>query len=266
VLSPLQQFAERHFVAVVFAVFGAMNADPWPFILGYIAFGVAIDIWFARAAAPIQADRPRGGHAIGSRLRQIGFRTFFLGYMAAAGLILLTTITLATNHSGLLAAIGPAVYDLASPFIALLRNHYQDLLAHGFSERANVVAINYAALFLLFYAGLGFWLARFGYTRAASAPNDMGRQRQRSSGALWGALLLLFLTLAIIHFMTWADIDYGDHHVRYRRRYFTLNLNVAKYDYFFWSLAFMQGVFTLTFPLLLLFARLAPRSALPQSH
>jgi hypothetical protein len=263
VLSRLQQLAERYFVAIVFAVFGVANAQPWPFVLGFIAFGAAFDIWFAKSeAAP--SHRPRSGETADASPRRSRLIPFLLGYIAVAFFIHFGAATLGANHPALLATLGPAVYDLASPFIALLRNHYQDLVAHGLLERANMVALIYAGLFLLFYSGMAFGLGKVAYTKAR-APRGGADSRQHNRGLLKGALFLLLLVVAGTYLMTWASIDYSDRpHAHYRRRHILdLNLNLAEYDSFFLMLAFMQGVLIFALPFLLWLARLMPRSALP---
>lgn len=267
VLSRLQQLAERYYVAIVFAIFGVANADPWPFVLGFIAFGAAFDIWFAKVRAAAESDHLVGGQLANALPRRSGLIPFFLGYIVIGFLIHVVAIVLQANHPALLATLGPAVYDLASPFIALLRNHYQDLVAHGLLERANMVALIYAGLFLLFYSGLAFGLGKVTYTKVRNAPRGRAVSKGLDGGALRGAFLLLFLVLVIIYFTTWVNIDYSDRpHAHYRRRHFVdMNLNLAEYDAFFLALAVMQDLLVFALPFILWLARLMPRSALPRS-
>ena len=266
-LSRLQQLGERYFVAMVFAVFGVANADPWPFVLGFIAFGAAFDIWFAKAGAAASDDRPMGGQMANASPRRSRLIPFFVIYIAVAFFIHVLATVLRTNHPALLAMLGPAVYDLASPFIALLRSHYPDLVAHGLSQRANMVALIYAGLFLLFYSVLAFGLGKVAYTKARNAPHGKAESKRQNRDALKGAFLLLLLVLGIVYLMTWANIDYSDRpHPHYRRRhYLDMNLNLAEYDSFFLMLTFMQGLLVFALPFLLWLARLMPRSALPPS-
>jgi hypothetical protein len=128
-----------------------------------------------------------------------------------------------------------------------------------------MIALIYAGLFLLFYSGLGFALGKVAYSNARSLPRGGAEAERANHGALKGAFLILVIVLGVIHFMTWANIDYSDRpHAHYRRRHLLdLNLNLADYDSFFLALAFMQCVLVFALPFLLYLARLMPRAALP---
>jgi hypothetical protein len=244
-------------VAVVFAVIGAANADPWPFVLGFIGFGAAVDIWFARAG---MAARPGEGQSVDQPRRRGRATSLLIGYLAALGALYIIVTILAINHPTTLAAVGPIAYSIASPFVALLRNHYQDLVEHGLTDRANAIAVNYAGQFLMFYSVLGLLLGKVGHTKASRTARAAVKPGAPNSSLSWGqSLLLVFVLVALFHFMTWADIDYHDHY--YRRRH--INMNLAESDSFILYLAFSQVTFLVLLPLLLAVARLLPRAALP---
>jgi hypothetical protein len=249
VAALLAGIVDRYVITLLFTFLGYLNAQAWPFLLPFVAFGAAIDIWFVQPRAteayelkPYQLLTDDEKRLVDARYKKL--LPLAIGCPALGMAFLLTTTVLEHKSPQVLGAIGPTIYDLTSPFIALLRNHHQDLLARGFPDRAHLVAVNYGGLYLLFYIGLGFWLGKI---RNAGVLNDLHLDHSKRPKLAYIFCFVLFIVLLLfaLHIIVWVNIDYND--VRFGRR--RLNLNVAKYDQFFWGLALLQGLFGLSLPL-----------------
>jgi hypothetical protein len=259
VLAWLGQIADRYVITLLFTFLGYLNAQSWPFLLPFVAFGAAIDIWLVQPSPavgyelkPYQLLTDEEKRLVSARYKKL--LPLAIGCPALGMVFLLTTTVLEHKTPQVLAAIAPTIYDLTSPFIALLRNHYQDLLARGFPDRANLVAVNYGGVFLLFYVGLGFWLAKI---RNAGVPSDLhlDYSKRTKLAYIFSFVLFIILLLFALYIIVWVNIDYNGE--GFGRRH--LNKNIAKYDSFFWYLAFLQGSFGFFLPLLYGVVRITPR-------
>jgi hypothetical protein len=247
----LGRIADRYFITLVFAILGLVNAESWPYLIPFVAFGVVLDVQVVRPRAIVPYEMLSAEEVGAIKARWMRLIPLALGLPLACVAFLLTTNALETKAPDLLRSIGPMAYSLASPFIALLRNHYLDLLEHARPDRANVVAVTYAGLFLLFYCGLGFWLAKLRNTGTFDHPRTATSSTKQKIA--FGFCLILFpvVLLFALHVVSTIDIDYLDE--RFGRRH--INTNVAKYDSFFWRLAFMQGMFGILVPVQHVFIR-----------
>lgn len=243
----------RYAITGLYACLGVLNAQSWPYLLVFVAFGAAVDIWLVKpgVAQPPKAfelltdEERRREHAKWYRLFP-----YIIGLPLLGMAVLLAIRVIAQRNPDFLVAMGPALYELTSPFINLLRVHYQDLLAHGLPDRAGIVAANYAWMFLLFYLGLGPWLAAIKNLALGNHPRRHQALKGRLSIWLTSPILVLVL-LFIVWMTTWASIDYTDEN--FRRRH--INLNVAKYDLFFWDVGFGLAAFAAIVPTFYMFLR-----------
>jgi hypothetical protein len=258
VAARLGKIIDRYAITLLFTFLGLLNAQSWPFLLPFVAFGAAIDIWLVRPSSaeavelkPAQLTTDEERRRVNDRFKKLYPLAIGCSILGVAFLLITTILE---KKPQLLGAIAPTIYSLASPFIALLRNHYQDLLAHGFPDRAHLVAVNYAGLYLLFYVGLGLWLAKI---RSAGLPKHLALEysKRPKLGYILCLVLLVFLLLGALHFIDWVDINYNDE--RFGRRH--QNTNIARYDSLFWGLAFFQGAFGFFLPALYSLIRSTPR-------
>jgi len=257
VLSRLGHIADRYFITLTFILLGWINAQSWPYLLVFIALGLAIDIRFVQPGTIIPFELLTADEIAIAKARWKKLIPLVIGLPSACVILLVTLHTLEAESPELLHSIGPTVYVVASPWIALLRHHYQDLMSHSLLDRANVVAVTYAGLFLLFYPALGFWMAKVRSIGAFDHPRTVVSTKQKLM-AIPLLIMFPFLMWFAIHIITGVDIDYFDE--SFRRRH--INTNVAKYDSFFWDMAFMQAALSIMFPL----AHMILRSTLIKFH
>lgn len=249
-LARVGGFIHRYAITGVYTCLGLLNAQSWPYLLVFIAFGAAIDIWLVKPSVPqrpkafelLTEEELRREHAKWYKLLP-----YIIGLPLLGLALLLTLRAIAQRNPDFLVGIGPMFYEFTSPFINLLRVHYQDLLAHGLPERAAVVAANYSGMFVLFYLGLGPWLAAIKNMRLGKHPRRDPPQGLKVRLALLVMppvmVLLIWFT---IYVTTWMGIDYMDE--EFRRRH--INQNVAKYDAFFWEVGIHLGAFAAFVPVL----------------
>jgi hypothetical protein len=251
VFSRLGRIADRYVITLTFAVLGCVNAQSWPYLAAFIAFGVLLDVRIVRPRAIVPYEMLSAEEIRAAKARWKGLIPLAVGLPLACLTFLLTTNALEAKAPELLQSMGPTAYSLASPFIGLLRNHYQDLLAHALPDRANVVAVTYTGLFLLFYCSLGFWLAKL--RNIGAFDNLRTKTSSVKQKMAIGFCLVLFPILLVfsVYVLSGIDIDYLDE--SFGRRH--INTNVAKYDSFFWHLAFMQGTFGMLVPVQHVFIR-----------
>lgn len=249
--SRLGHIADRYFITLVFAVLGWVNAESWPHLLVFVVFGVVLDVKLVRPQAIIPYEMLTDEQQKAVKARWKDLIPLAVGLPLACATFLVTTNVLEAKAPDLLRPIGPMVYSFASPYIALLRNHYQDLLAHSLPDRANVVAVTYAGLFVLFYCGLGFWLVKFRNIGVIDNPRTKIYSIKEKIAISSCLIVVPVVLLFGLHVVSGIDIDYLDEN--FRRRH--INTNVAKYDSFFWDLAFIQGMFGILLPMLHVFVR-----------
>lgn len=248
-------FVDRFAITGLYAGLGLLNAQSWPYLLVFISFGAAVDIWLVE---PFRSQPPKAFELLTPEELQRehakwhSLLPYVIGLPLLGISLLLALRLLAQRNPDLLVAIGPAVYGLTSPFISLSRLHYQDLIAHGLPERAAVVAVNYAGMFCLFYLALGPWLAAMRNMGLGSHPWRNPPRDLKTRVSLWIAPPALILgVLFILWVTTWMSIDFADED--FGRRH--INRNVAKYDSFFWELAFCLVGFATLVPMLYVMIR-----------
>lgn len=256
-LARVGGFIHRYAITGLYTCLGLLNAQSWPYLLVFIAFGAAIDIWLVKPSVPqppkafelLTEEELRREHAKCYKLLPL-----FFGFQLLGIVFLFTIGAISRESPAALVTIGPNIYELTAPFTSLLRNHYQDLVAHDLAERAAVVAVTYAGTFGIFYIGLGVWLAAIRNMALGWHPRARGYSKWQKLNLAFMLLLFPTLVLFLIYLTTWADIDYVDE--TFGRRH--INLNIAKYDDFFWHLAVSLGCIGLFAPVLYLFLRTAP--------
>ena len=252
-LSRLGHIADRCFITLVFTLLGWVNAESWPFLLAFIAFGAAIDLWLVRPRPIVPYEALSDQERQAARARWNKLLPIVIGCHIVALIIFVVTAGLMRKSPETIEWVGPVLYRWTSPFIALLRNHYTDLTSHSLPYRASLVAFVYAQLFPCFYAALAIWLAQLRNIGAFDHPRTQYDKRWKKKLALSGLFLLILLTLPfVLYYTTGKYIDYDDHEWRGRH----ININLAEYNYFFFDLAFLLGCLGVFIPLLHLLMRL----------
>ena len=236
-LSRLGHIADRYFITLVYAILGWANAESWPYLLVFVAFGAAIDVWLVKPNAMFPGELLTAAEITTAKAKWNRTIPIVIGVPLIGISILVAMRTLGTHAPEDVTTIGPAIYGLASPYIALLRHHYQDLLAHDLLDRAQLVAVNYTGLFLLFYVGLGLWLATLRNIGAFDYMRISGYSLKQKIAVAFLLVIAPVMFVVTLYLTTSIDIDYHDENFRGRH----INTNVAKYDSFFWDLAFLLG-------------------------
>jgi hypothetical protein len=256
VLARLCRLADRYFITLVFTVLGWANAESWPYLLAFVAFGAVLDIYLVKPRPIIPQEMLSSEEKSAARARWIWLLPVVIGCHIAALIILIVTAGLMRESPETIEDIGPILYQWGSPFSALLRNHHTDLTSHGLPDRANLVALVYSQLFLLFYGALGIWLVQVRNIGALDHPRSQ-HEKPRRHKLLWIAMIALILPAVLLfalYHATWVDIDYGDHKLRRRH----INTNLADYNVFFFNLAFLLGALGMFIPVLHLAIRMTP--------
>lgn len=244
--SAVGRAIEKFLTTLFFLLFGMLNAQSWAYLPVFGALGAIIDL------APLYLASGRDlSHRISTGGYQQGWRQLAYGAVTFAVLglaIIWTSTALSSSDSSLIDTMGRGAHSMAAPFIAILRDHYGDLAASGFVGRANLVALVYVALFLLFYITLAFVLFVTRY-RFPSGIIIYDAENSGPSQEKWKAIVVILILgtglLIAVGFTTFMQIDYADDALGRRH----INTNLSKYNSFFYDLLFFLGASAFLLPI-----------------
>jgi hypothetical protein len=249
-LDALIRATDRHIVAIVFFSLGLLNAPSWPYLAGFLAVGMAIDVAAPKLLSSPAANRdsPEYNPALAYKA---GWRWLFC--LAVAFLVLdygivIAATTLSASSPELIDAMGRQAFAIASPLSALLRSHYETLLGDGYVARASLVAVADAGQFIVFYATLAmaFSINRCRFADGTILRKKEGIEARKAKPWAMPVLVVLFCILLsfALYSVTFPQIDYSDENFRSRH----MNLNLRDHNKFFYDLASFLSFLCLMLP------------------
>jgi hypothetical protein len=146
---PLSDWKPSLFLTIVFSSFGLVNASSWQVFVVFVLFGGALDFFKMRIG-----QRCPMSHAESNRDPGLWFILIQIGFSMVAILAFVVVRQILDAPPDVAGAIGTLAYELASPWVRLLRIQYIELTARGYDARAGEIALYFPIIFILFYLSL----------------------------------------------------------------------------------------------------------------
>ena len=197
----------------MFSSFGLVNANSWQVFAVFVLFGGALDFLKTRIARRYPLSPAPG---LWFALTQIGF----VGIAILAFVGVRQILHAPPDLAGPLSA---AAYEIASPWVRLLRTHYGELTASGYHARAGEIALYYPIIFALFYVSLTVQSVQFHrYFQARQIsfkPTADNFFRVFRKHPVWMTFTVSVLGAGIVlvfHKMTFAGIEWHERGGKWR--------------------------------------------------